>query len=188
VSTADGKGREAKTTQPLPPPARANRVPTPPNTVLGPDEAVTVIVRWKLNYATITPVSHGAPEAQEEQKTPEFSSCALAENRTVFSSTFQLLCRSSAQTTGLKRERVSSKILLLLPLRSTWLSLRSSWKPHSRSFPPGGQETISQGSYSIVQLQTPSENIPKTHTPPLSAYCYEFFSLLNRDLSTNRKF
>lgn len=135
VNTADGKGREGETAEPYPSPPPGP--PPPPYPVLWPDEAVTMIMTWKLDCGTITPASHGAPEAQEEQKTPEFPSCALAENHTAFPSALQLLCRSSAQTTGLKRERVSSKTLLL-PLRSTWLSLRSSWKPHSRSSPPGG--------------------------------------------------
>lgn len=131
---------------------------------------------------------NGAPEAQEEQKAPKFCSCALAENHAVFPSAFQLLCRSPAQTTGLKRERVSSKTLLLL-LHSTWLFLRCSRKPHSRSSPPGGQETISQGSCSIVLLQSPSENIKKPHTP---SHFYLpsvmiFFFFLNGYVNTNRK-
>lgn len=137
-----------------------------------------------MDCSTITPLT----KDQEQQKTPEFPSCscALAQNHTVFPSAFQL-CISSAQTTGIKGERVSSRPLVLL-LLSTWLSLRSAWKAHSRSSPPGGQETASQSSCFIICLLSHSENIQKPHTPPLFYLLspIDFFSL-NRYGSAKKK-
>lgn len=143
---------------------------------------VTVTMRCNVDCSTIAPVTKN----QEQQKTPEFPSCALAENHTVFPSAFQL-CRSSAQTTGIKGERVSSRPLLLL-LCSTWLSLRSAWKAHSRSSPPGRQETVSQDSCFVVCLLSPSENIQKLHTPPLFYLLSAMIFSFNRYGSANKKF
>lgn len=95
--------------------------PTHTPRVLGLGKPVALTMRWKVDSSTITSVTKN----QEQQKTPEFPSCTLAENHTVFPSAFQL-CRSSANTTGIKGERVSSRPLLLL-LCSTWLPLRSEW-------------------------------------------------------------
>lgn len=130
---------------------------------------------------TITP----GTKNQEQQKTPEFPRCALAKNHTLFPNAFQL-CRSSAQTTGIKGERVSSRPLLLL-LSSTWLSLRSAWKAHSRCSPPGGQVAVSQGSCFIIHLLSPSQNIQNPHTP-LLFYLLSPWGFLNRYGSANKKF
>lgn len=178
VSTADGKGREGRTTEPFPPFSWAALCT---QHVLVSGKPVTVTMRWKVDCSTITPVA----KIQEQQKTPEFPRCALAENHTVFPSAFQL-CRSSAQTTGIKGERVSSRLLLLL--HSTWLSLRCAWKAHSRSSLPGRQQTVSQGSCFIIHLQCPSGNIQNPHTPPLFYLLRPIGGFLNKYGSPNKKF
>lgn len=177
VSTADGKGREGE-----PQILFLHSLEQPHTQTLVSGKPVTVTMRCKMDCSTITPVTKN----QEQQKTPEFPSCGLAENHTVFPSAFQL-CRSSAQTTGIKGERVSSRPLLLL-LHSTWLAWSSAWKAHSRSSPPGGQETVSQGSCFIVCLWSPSENIQKLHTPPLFYLLRAMIAFLNRYGSANKKF
>ncbi|KAI6074915.1 Clavesin-1 [Aix galericulata] len=75
--------------------------------------------------------------------------------------------RSSAQTLGLKRERVSSKNLLLL-LCTTCPSLGSTWKPHSRwSAPDVSMDTKRLSQYAATFQGAPATSSSiKRATPP----------------------
>lgn len=157
--------------------------PTPP--VLGPDEAVTMIMRWNHYYSSV-PWSAWSTGRAKDPRIPQ-----LCSGRKLHSLSQCLSASLWEFCTNHRTQKGESFIQNPAAAAALHLSLFEELTETSQQVLSSRWTSDCQGSCSTVLLQPPSENIQNPHTLPLfyllSVMTF-FFFFLNTDLSTNRKF